>query len=130
VQTSIETLAHLHYWSIQRTRAASKEEVFDAFHSLADSVDRHRRRLGVALTLKELMSDRGRSHDNLSEVVLWADMLRVQGDKVFYAYMVDNQAIVIRETINANRALTWIVKNTIQSIAKTDHALGIEQELI
>lgn len=36
---------------------------------------------------------------NLYEVALWADMLRVQGDELFYACMVDNQAIVIPETI-------------------------------
>ena len=34
-------------------------------------------------------------------MALWADMLPVQGDERFYAYMVDNQAIVIPETIDA-----------------------------
>ena len=28
-----ETLAHLHYWSIQMTRAASKDEVLNAFRT-------------------------------------------------------------------------------------------------
>ena len=40
--------------------------------------------------------------------------------------MVDNQAIVIPETIDAIRALTGIVKNANESIAKTNTALGIE----
>jgi glyceraldehyde-3-phosphate dehydrogenase (NAD(P)) len=51
-------------------------------------------------------------HDNLYEVALWADMLRVQGDELFYACMVDNQAIVIPETIDAIRALTGTVKDS------------------
>ena len=72
------------------------------------------------------MADRGRPHDNLYEVALWADMLRVQGDELFYAYMADNQAIVIPETIDAIRALTGIVKDANESIAKTNAALGIE----
>lgn len=85
----------------------------------------------VALnTVKELMADRGRPHDNLYEVALWADMLRVQHDELFYAYMVDNQAIVIPETIDAIRALTGIVKNPTESIAKTNVALGIGPQLI
>lgn len=85
----------------------------------------------VALnTVKELMADRGRPHDNLYEVALWADMLRVQGDELFYAYMVDNQAIVIPETIDAIRALARIVENPTESIAKTDKALGIGPQLI
>jgi glyceraldehyde-3-phosphate dehydrogenase (NAD(P)) len=85
----------------------------------------------VALnSVKELMADRGRPHDNLHEVALWADMLRVQGDELFYAYMVDNQAIVIPETIDAIRALTGIVENANESIAKTNTALGIETAFV
>ena len=85
----------------------------------------------VALnTVKELMADRGRPHDNLYEVALWADMLRVQDDELFYAYMVDNQAIVIPETIDAIRALTGIVQNAHESIAKTNTALAIETVLV
>ncbi len=57
-------------------------------------------------------------------------MLRVQGDEVFYAYMVDNQAIVIPETIDAIRALTGIVENANESIAKTNSALGIETAFV
>lgn len=126
-----ETLAHLHYWSVQMTRAASKQEVLDAFRTssrialinIGDGL--------VALnTVKELMADRGRPHDNLYEVALWADMLRVQGDELFYAYMVDNQAIVIPETIDAIRALTGLEKDPNESIHQTNAALGIETSLL
>jgi glyceraldehyde-3-phosphate dehydrogenase (NAD(P)) len=126
-----ETLAHLHYWSVQMTRAASKEEVLDAFRTssrialinIGDGL--------VALnTVKELMADRGRPHDNLYEVALWADMLRVQGDELFYAYMVDNQAIVIPETIDAVRALAGTVRAPNESIVRTNTALGIETALM
>ena len=126
-----ETLAHLHYWSVQMTRQASKEEVLEAFRSssrialiqISDGL--------VALnTVKELMADRGRPHDNLYEVALWADMLRVQGDELFYAYMVDNQAIVIPETIDAIRALTRSMEDGNESIVRTNAALGIGPALI
>jgi glyceraldehyde-3-phosphate dehydrogenase (NAD(P)) len=126
-----ETLAHLHYWSVQMTRQASKEEVLDAFRSssrialisIGDGL--------VALnSVKELMADWGRPHANLYEVALWADMLRVQGDELFYAYMVDNQAIVIPETIDAIRALTGVVREASDSIARTNAALGIQGSLV
>jgi glyceraldehyde-3-phosphate dehydrogenase type II len=80
--------------------------------------------------VKELMADRGRPHDNLYEVALWADMLRVQDDELFYAYMVDNQAIVIPEPIDAIRALSGIVRDANESIAKTNATLGVEATLI
>jgi glyceraldehyde-3-phosphate dehydrogenase (NAD(P)) len=52
-------------------------------------------------------------------------MLKVQGDELFYAYMVDNQAIVIPETIDAIRALTGIETSAKASIDKTNKSLGI-----
>jgi glyceraldehyde-3-phosphate dehydrogenase (NAD(P)) len=126
-----ETLAHLHYWSVQLTRSPSKDEVLDAFRTssriallnIGDGL--------VALnSVKELMADLGRPHDSLYEVALWADMLRVQGDELFYAYMVDNQAIVIPETIDAIRALTGTTRTATESIARTNAALGIGPILI
>jgi glyceraldehyde-3-phosphate dehydrogenase (NAD(P)) len=75
--------------------------------------------------VKEMMADLGRPHDNLYEVALWQDMLTVQGDELFYAYMVDNQAIVIPETIDAIRALTGTATEAAVSMALTDTALGI-----
>jgi glyceraldehyde-3-phosphate dehydrogenase (NAD(P)) len=121
-----ETLAHLHYWSVQLTRPADKEEVLDAFGASSRiALIRMDAGLTALNTVKELMSDLGRPHDNLYEVALWSDMLKVEGDELFYAYMVDNQAIVIPETIDAVRALTGLSRDAGESIAKTDAALGI-----
>jgi glyceraldehyde-3-phosphate dehydrogenase (NAD(P)) len=126
-----ETLAHLHYWSIQMTRTAGKEEVLDAFRrSSRIALIRMDDGLVALNRVKELMTDLGRPHDNLYEVALWADMLQVQRDELFYAYMVDNQAIVIPETIDAIRALSGSVKDANESIAKTNAALGLTTALI
>lgn len=121
-----ETLAHLHYWSVQLTRPTSGEEVLDAF-SASSRIALIRMDAGLSglNTVKELMADLGRPHDNLYEVALWSDMLKVQGDELFYAYMVDNQAIVIPETIDAIRALTGTISHAEESIAKTNATLGI-----
>lgn len=59
------------------------------------------------------------------EVALWEDMLKVVVDELFYAYVVDNQAIVIPETIHAIRALTGIETDAQKSIFKTNKSLGI-----
>jgi glyceraldehyde-3-phosphate dehydrogenase (NAD(P)) len=57
-------------------------------------------------------------------------MLSVQGDEAFYAYMVDNQAIVIPETIDAVRALTSLEVDGAASIRRTNEALGITGRLV
>ncbi|HCR52945.1 MAG TPA: type II glyceraldehyde-3-phosphate dehydrogenase, partial [Cytophagales bacterium] len=64
------------------------------------------------------------------EVALWQDMLKVVDDELFYAYVVDNQAIVIPETIDAIRALTTIEKLATNSIQMTNVSLGIKQKFI
>ena len=121
-----ETLAHLHYWSVEMTRPASKEEVLAAFRtSTRIALIRYADGLPALNAVKELMSDAGRPRGDLYEVALWEDMLKVQGDELFYAYMVDNQAIVVPETIDAIRALTKAQSDAKASIAKTDAALGV-----
>jgi glyceraldehyde-3-phosphate dehydrogenase (NAD(P)) len=121
-----ETLAHLHYWSVEMTRAASKEEVLAAFRtSTRIALIRHADGLPALNAVKELMSDAGRPRADLYEVALWEDMLKVQGNELFYGYMVDNQAIVVPETIDAIRALTKAELDAKASIAKTDAAMGI-----
>ena len=126
-----ETLAHLHYWAVQLSRSASKEEVLDAFQASSRiALIRIGDGLSAINAVKELMGDLGRPHDNLYEVALWADMLKVQGDELFYAYMVDNQAIVIPETIDAIRALSGRERDADASIARTNTTMGISGGLI
>jgi glyceraldehyde-3-phosphate dehydrogenase (NAD(P)) len=125
-----ETIAHLHYWSIQMTRPADKDEVLDAFRSSSRILLMKDSYGLVALNaVKELMADRGRSRSDLYEVALWEDMLKVQGDELFYAYMVDNQAIVVPETIDAIRALNGLETSGSRSIAATNLAMGIDSQV-
>jgi glyceraldehyde-3-phosphate dehydrogenase (NAD(P)) len=49
------------------------------------------------------MADRGRPHDNVYEVALWADNAARTATRSF-TRTVDNQATVIPETIDAIRA--------------------------
>lgn len=121
-----ETLSHLHYWVVELTRAASKDEVLAAFRTSTRIVlIRYDNGLPALNAVKELMSDAGRPRADLYEVALWEDMLTVQEGELFYAYMVDNQAIVVPETIDAIRALTGIERDASVSIAKTNAAMGI-----
>jgi len=121
-----ETIGHVHYWSVQMTRSAAKEEVLQALRRSPRIVlVRIDEGLAAINSIKEWMLDLGRPHGDLYEVALWEDMLTVQGDELFYAYMVDNQAIVIPETIDAIRALAGVETDADVSIKKTNKSLGI-----
>lgn len=121
-----ETIAHVHAWAVEMTRDASRDEVLEALRAssrilLIDT----RTGLSAINTVKEWMADSGRPNANLYEVALWEDLLAVQGRELFYSYMVDNQAIVIPETIDAIRALAGKEADADTSIAWTNETLGV-----
>ena len=121
-----QTLSHLHYWNVKLKKQASKEEVLNAFKTSSRiKLIQYDQGLVSNNTIKEMFLDMGRPWGDMYEVALWEDMLKVHGDELFYAYVVDNQAIVIPETIDAIRALTGIETDGTKSIAKTNESLGI-----
>lgn len=122
-----QTLSHLHYWNIKLKKQARKEEILDVFKTSSRiKLIQYDQGLISNNTIKEMFLDMGRPWGDMYEVVLWKDMLKVVGDELFYSYIVDNQAIVIPETIDAIRALTGIETNPNKSIKKTNESLGIE----
>ena len=120
-----ETVGHLHAWSVQLTREVTKDEVLAAFAASPRIVQIDSRTgLEAINSVKEWMADIGRPHDNLYEVALWSDSLAVRGSELFYTYMVDNQAIVIPENVDAIRALAGTASSA-ESMRTTNETLGI-----
>lgn len=125
-----ETVGHMHYWAVRMTRPASRDEVLDAFRTSSRILlIGDEQGLDALNSVKELMADRGRARADLYEVALWADMLKAQDDELFYGYMVDNQAIVIPETVDAVRAIGGSEAYGGRSIELTNKALGIDGDL-
>src|SRR5690606_38958564 len=112
---------------VQLTRTSTSEEVLEAFaSSTRTAFIKYSDGLPANNTVKELMLSLGRPYGDMYEVAIWEDMVKVIGDELFYAYLVDNQAIVIPETIDAIRALTGIEESAERSIEKTNKTLGIK----
>tara|TARA_R110001583_G_scaffold1435_1_gene11398 strand:+ start:2848 stop:3861 length:1014 start_codon:yes stop_codon:yes gene_type:complete len=122
-----ETLSHMHYWNVKLKKQTTKEDVLKAFKTSSRiKLIRYDQGLVSNNTIKEMFLDMGRPWGDMYEVALWEDMLKVVGDELFYAYVVDNQAIVIPETIDAIRALTGMETDAAKSISKTNKSLGIK----
>lgn len=125
------TQTHTHYWTLELTRAATREEVLDAlraapriaFIRMADG-------LVAANSTLELMRDLGRPRGDMWEVAVWEELVTVQGDEAYLVYQVYNEAIVVPETIDAIRALTGAVRDAATSIRLTDQALGMRQDFL
>ena len=126
-----ETSSHLHYWTIKLTHLVLKEEVLKIIsaNSTRIALINYSDGLMSNNTIKEFLLDIGRNRADMYEVALWKDMLTVVNDELFLAYIVDNQAIVIPETIDAIRALTGIETDASKSILKTNQSLGISNNI-
>lgn len=125
------TQSHNHFWIVELTRAASRDEVIAAFQA-APRIAFIRMKEGIVAlnSTIELMHDLGRPRGDMYEVAVWEDVLTVNGNEAYYTYQVDNQAIVIPETIDAIRALSGVVKDGLESIRITDAALGVKREFV
>lgn len=121
-----QTLGHVHFWSVDLTRDADPDEVIEAFTRSSRIVAVGARDgLGAVNAVKEWASDVGRPRSDIYEVVLWEDLVTILDGELSYAYMVDNQAIVIPETVDAIRAITGLEPDPEASMARTNRALGI-----
>lgn len=125
------TQTHNHYWTLQLTRAASREEVVAAlraapriaFIRMADGL--------VALNSTiELMKDLGRPRGDMWEVAVWEELVTVEGDEAYLTYQVYNEAIVVPETIDAIRAVTESAPDAVTSMRMTDSTLGMRQDFL
>jgi glyceraldehyde-3-phosphate dehydrogenase (NAD(P)) len=116
----------MHFWSADLVGAPSRQQVRAVLNASARIVFvSEREGLGALNAVKERMLDLGRPRGDLYEVAVLEETLIVQNDELFCAYMVDNQAIVIPETIDAIRALTGLERDAAASMGKTNDALGI-----
>lgn len=125
------TQTHNHFWTLQLTRPADREDVLQALRS-APRIAFIRMSDGLTAlnTTVELMRDLGRPRGDMWEVALWEDVLSVDGDEAYLTYQVNNEAIVVPETIDAIRALTSTARDAATSIGLTDEVLGMRQEFL
>jgi glyceraldehyde-3-phosphate dehydrogenase (NAD(P)) len=125
------TQTHNHYWLVELSREASREEVLAAFHA-APRIAFIRMQDGIVAlnSTVELMKDLGRPRGDMWEVALWEDVVTVNGNELYYTYQVYNEAIVVPENIDAIRALSGTVKKGEESMRITDEALGICKDFL
>lgn len=128
---SPQNVGHLHHWIVDLARPASRDEVLAAFMAVS-RIAFIRVSDGVAAlnVTAELMKEIGRPRGDMWEVALWEDILTVEGNELMYAYQVDNQAIVVPETLDAIRALTGSERNGALSMQRTDESLGIRHRFL
>jgi glyceraldehyde-3-phosphate dehydrogenase (NAD(P)) len=108
-----------------------REEVLGALRDAPRIVFvRADRGVEVPNSVIEIVRDLGRPRADPWEVAVREDSLAVSGREVLLTCQVHNEAILIRENVDAIRAMTEAEPDGAKSIARTDEALGIQGELL
>ncbi len=124
------TQNHAHFWTVELTRAADRAEIMHALRAMPRvAFIRHSEGVVALNSVIELMRDLGRPRGDMYEVALWEDILTVQDKELFFVAAVDNQAIVVPETIDAIRALAGS-STAEESTRVTDGTLGIRSDFV
>ena len=110
----------LQSWRVELTRPAARNEVVEVLRS-APRVAVVRMSDGV---LAELMRDLGCVEGESGDVAIWEDLLAVEGREAFYTCQVFDEATVVRQNVDAIRALAGVVTDGRESIRLTDRSLG------
>lgn len=119
----LETLGHLHAWSVELTwKRAGEILAASSTSSHMLPIDTHR--VTPDKAVREWMADSGHLNANLYEVA-GGGSAYCEGRRTVLHLMVKNQAIVIPATIDAIGALAGRQRDPAVSIASTNETFGI-----
>lgn len=119
-------LSHLHTLFIELHKEVPREKIIDIYHN-TPRVAFVRKKDGVAglHSVIEIMRDLNRPRNDMWEVAIWEDVIRVKENELMIVYQVHNEAIVVPENIDAVRAIAQSPLPAEESIKKTDESLGV-----
>jgi glyceraldehyde-3-phosphate dehydrogenase (NAD(P)) len=74
----------------------------------------------------ELAKDMKRDRSDLNEISVWRDGVHVVGSTLYYYQAIHQESDVVPENIDCIRAMFRLTDDNMDSIAKTNEALGID----
>jgi len=121
------TLMHLHSIVVRLKRESSTEEVL----SIWEETPRVRfvnggEGIESTAQIMEMARDLLRERSDLNEIIVWKDGVHVVGDHLYYYQAIHQESDVVPENIDCIRAMFRITEDNMESIEKTNKALGIQ----
>ena len=103
----------------------SYEDVLDAFQKQTRIILLEAKEYPATSVVIEKFRDYLRPRNDVWEVVVFKDLIHVEGNRVRYVQAVHQEAVVVPENVDAIRAITKIERDKWKSIEKTNKNLGI-----
>lgn len=82
---------------------------------------------GVGSTAKvmEWAKDRNNPRGDLNEIAVWDDAVKVEDGTLYYYQAIHQESDIVPENVDAIRAMMEIETDKMNSIEKTNNAMGI-----
>ena len=118
---------HLHSIIVKLSRKSTSEEVLSLWEN-TPRVKFVSGNEGVASTaqIMEMARDLIRDRSDLNEIAVWKEGVHVVGDHLYYYQAIHQESDVVPENVDCIRAMFSLTENNLESIEKTNKALGIE----
>lgn len=120
------TLMHLHSIVVKLKRGSSTDEVLSIWKN-TPRVRFVNGAEGISSTaqIMEMARDLIRERSDLNEIVVWEDGVHVVGDHLYYYQAIHQESDVVPENIDCIRSMFRMTEDNMESILKTNKALGI-----
>jgi glyceraldehyde-3-phosphate dehydrogenase (NAD(P)) len=121
------TLMHLHSIVVNLEKQVDTREVVDIWKR-TPRVKFVKGDEGIVSTaqIMEMARDLKRDRSDFNEIIVWEDGIHAVGNTLYYFQAIHQESDVVPENIDCIRAMTGIIKDPVESINKTNEALGIE----
>lgn len=121
------TLMHLHALNVElKNPAYTEDDVIKMFEGrprirLVGGKDR----IKSTAEAMELARDMGRSRGDMWENVVWKDSISINKGELYFFQAIHQESDVVPENVDAIRAMLELERDGMESIRKTNKALGI-----
>ncbi len=119
------TLSHVHIVDLLVKRETSYEEVLKAFENQTRVITLSAKEYPATSVVIEKFRDYLRPRYDVYELIIFKDLINVDGKRIRYVQQVHQEAIIVPENVDAVRAMLELEKNKWESIRKTNESLGI-----
>lgn len=120
------TLMHMHTVTVELSKETTTDEVLALFATMPRvKLVKYSDGIKSTAEVMELARDMGRDRSDMYEIIIWADGVKVVGNKLYYYQGVHQESDVVPENVDCIRSMCKMMENARASMDKTDKALGI-----
>jgi len=122
------TIMHMHILNIELKDNITEDEIIEILRKEPRImlVNSEKHNIKSTAQVIELGRDLGRPRYDLYENIVWEDSISIVNNELWLTQAVHQEAIVVPENIDAIRAMMGLEEKAINSIEKTNKALGIK----